>query len=129
MAGSFLLDTVIVIAAFNQEAAVVAGLADADAVFVSVVTIGELDFGARRSRRPQENIARIDRLVERTRVLECDVQVARHYGEIRHRLAEKGTPIPTNDMWIAATARRWGLTLATRDDHFVYVEDLAVVRW
>jgi tRNA(fMet)-specific endonuclease VapC len=129
MAGSVLLDTVIVIAAFGEEAGIAARMADADAVFVSAVTIGELDFGARRSRRTQDNMARIDRLVARTRVLECDAQVARLYGEIKHRLAEKGTPNPTNDMWIAATARRWRLDLATRDDHFDHVQDLSVVRW
>jgi tRNA(fMet)-specific endonuclease VapC len=129
MAGSFLLDTVIVIALFNQEGAVVRQLAEADAAFVSVITIGELYFGALRSSRTQENLGRIDRLVERTRTVECDAQVARLYGEIRQRLAERGTPIPTNDMWIAATARRWGLALATRDDHFDHVEDLTVVHW
>ena len=129
MAGDFLLDTVIMIALFNEEEAVFIRLASADAAFASVITIGELYFGARRSRRTRDNTERIDRFVERTEVLDCDAQVARLYGAIKNRLREKGTPIPDNDIWIAATAQRWDLRLATRDDHFGHVDDLLVERW
>jgi tRNA(fMet)-specific endonuclease VapC len=56
-------------------------------------------------------------------------ETADQYGQIRLRLKAKGRPIPENDIWIAATALRYGLALVTRDDHFQEVDNLNLVRW
>ena len=60
MHGSFLLDTNIIIALFASDAAVKTHLAEAGEVFVSSIAIGELCFGAWRSARVQDNLARVD---------------------------------------------------------------------
>lgn len=49
---------------------------------------------------------------------------ARQYGELFAKLRRQGTPIPTNDIWIAALALQYDLTLDTRDEHFKRVPDL-----
>ena len=67
MAGSrFLLDTNIVIASFAGDAAVTANLARAAEVFLPVMVVGELSFGARKSARAADNIARVDAFVAAT---------------------------------------------------------------
>ena len=47
---------------------------------------------------------------------------AQIYGDIRLSLALKGQPIPENDLWIAATARQYGMTVLTSDAHFERIE-------
>ena len=51
------------------------------------------------------------------------------YGELKQRLALAGTPIPENDLWIAAVALEHGLPVATCDDHFNRVPGLTVLDW
>jgi predicted nucleic acid-binding protein len=53
--------------------------------------------------------------VEKLRV---DGEVSRHYADIVTDLRRSGTPIPTNDVWIAATAARFGAIVLSYDDHF-----------
>ncbi len=62
-------------------------------------------------------------------MLVCDEETARFYGVVKHSLLRKGRPIPENDMWIAASAWQHGLTVATRDGHFDFVDDLSVEHW
>ena len=91
-------------------------------VFVPAIAIGELYFGAYKSQRAGENIARIDEFVLNNSVLDCNAATARRYGDIKNRLKEKGQPLPENDIWIAAIAQEYDLTLATRDTHFQIIE-------
>jgi tRNA(fMet)-specific endonuclease VapC len=51
------------------------------------------------------------------------------YGQIRADLAKAGTPIPENDIWIAALAREQGMLLVTRDAHFQRISGLNIVNW
>lgn len=51
-------------------------------------------------------------------VLAVDAETSRHYAEIVADLRGAGTPVPTNDIWIAATAARHGTTVLTFDEHF-----------
>lgn len=129
MNGRYLLDTNMVIHLFAGEPAVVAALRQAEEVFVTSIVLGELYYGANRSRRVQPNRARIDEFAAANAVLRCDMDTAHEYGEIKNRLREKGRPIPENDIWIAATALQHDLTLATRDNHFVHVDGLVVEHW
>ena len=129
MNGGYLLDTNIVIALLASEAEVGRCLANAAEVFVSSVVIGELYFGAYKSAHAAANLARIDEFVARNTVLACDAETARWYGEIKNDLRAKGRPIPENDIWIAAIAKQYDLTLATRDGHFNEVMGLKVEAW
>ena len=129
MNGRCLLDTNIIIALFAEEVSVKTRLAQAAEVFVSSVAIGELCFGARKSGRVQENLARIDEFAANNVVLGCDIETAQRYGEIKNALQRKGRPIPENDMWIAAIALQHDLVLITRDAHFNEVDGLKVAIW
>lgn len=129
MSGKILLDTNIIIAFFGGETSVQERLAEADEVFVSSIVLGELYFGARKSSQVRENLARIDEFAASSAVLGCDTDTAREYGLIKNQLREKGRPIPENDIWIAAIARQYDLTVVTRDDHFIEVEDLRRETW
>jgi len=129
MSGRFLLDTNIVIALFADEAIIKYHLAQAREVFISSVVIGELYYGARKSRQVEANLARVDALVANTTVLICDTETARRYGEVKHKLRLKGRPLPENGIWIAALVLQHDLVLVTRDVHFQEVQGLQVVAW
>ncbi|MFB2982429.1 type II toxin-antitoxin system VapC family toxin [Microseira sp. BLCC-F43] len=129
MSGRYLLDTNIIIALFADEEAIKNSLAQADEVFIPSIAIGELCYGARKSGRPQENLERINQLIVNSTVLECDAETARRYGEVKNKLRLKGRRLPENDIWIAALALQYDLTLVTRDAHFQEIEDLRTVAW
>ncbi len=97
--------------------------------FVPSIVFGELYFGARKSGRPQANLARIDEFAANNVVLGCDTETARRYGDIKDALRVKGRPLPENDIWIAAIALEHDLTLVSRDAHFDEVERIKVVAW
>jgi len=89
-----------------------------------VPVIGELRFGALGAKEPQRMLAEVERLVGGATVLLADSDTARLYAELRHRLRTAGTPLPENDIWIAAACRQHGLTLLTLDRHFERIEGL-----
>lgn len=129
MSGSYLLDTNIIIGLFADEEAVKSNLAQADAVFIPSIVAGELYYGARKSARTTKNLERIDELVAESAVLVCDVETAQYYGEVKNKLRLKGRPLPENDIWIAALAVQYNLTLVTRDAHFQEIKNLQTVAW
>src|ERR687883_166901 len=124
MNGKYLLDTNIVIAIFADEAVVRQKLAEAAEVFVPSIVLGELYYGAQKSTRSASNVTRVDEFAANNSVLVCDTETARQYGEIKSELRMKGRPIPENDIWIAAIAKQYQLTLVTRDGHFDNVDRL-----
>lgn len=89
--------------------------------------VGELRFGAMGGRDPRQRLAEVEDLVRRGITLAADVETARVYADVRHRLKAAGTPLPENDVWIAAVCIQHGLTLITFDRHFDRVEGLTVV--
>jgi tRNA(fMet)-specific endonuclease VapC len=129
MGGSYLLDTNVIIALFAGDTDVQGHLATADEVFVPSIAIGELCFGALKSGRPVQNLARIDEFAANNVVLSCDTQTAHRYGEVKAALRREGHPIPENDIWVAAIALQHGLTLVTNDAHFREIRGLAAEAW
>lgn len=129
MNGSYLLDTNIIIALFAIDSDVIRQLADASRTFVPVIVLGELYYGASKSAHAKNNTAHINNFAIKSTVLACDTDTARHYGRIKDQLRSKGSPIPENDIWIAALAKQHHLTLATRDQHFKSVKDLTLAQW
>jgi len=61
--------------------------------------------------------------------LDSDVETTRNYGRIKAQLRKKGKPIPNNDVWIAAIALQYDLTVVTRDKHFDQVDGLKIEKW
>jgi len=129
MAGSYLLDTNVVVPFLNGESAVEERMRRAEEVAVASIVLGELFYGARNSIRAEANLIRVEAFAAAITVINCDAETGRTYGVIRHQLQRKGRPIPENDIWIAAIARQWNLMLITRDSDCTYVDSLVVERW
>jgi len=93
-------------------------------VAVPSIVIGELWIGFLGGARVRENELELSQFLEHRVVEEVPVDrdVARIYAEIVWALKAKGTPLPTNDIWIAAAAVRVGATVLTFDDHFRAIE-------
>lgn len=94
MSGKFLLDTNIIIGLFANEAIIKDHLAQAKETFIPSIVIGELSYGARKSGRAAENLAKIDLFVANSTVLVCDAETARQYGDVKNQLRLKGRPLP-----------------------------------
>jgi tRNA(fMet)-specific endonuclease VapC len=90
------------------------------------VVIGELRFGALGGRNPERKLAEIDEMVRRSTTLAGDGETAQVYADVRQRLKAAGTPLPENDVWIAAICLQHKLTLLTLDRHFDRIEGLAL---
>ena len=129
MTGRYLLDTNIVIALFAAEESVTQHLRVAAQVFVPSIVLGELYYGAQNSLKVAENLARIEMFRAANAILSCDATTARHYGELKADLKRAGTPIPENDIWIAAIARQYALVLGSRDQHFARVSTVTSEIW
>lgn len=93
---------------------------NADVVYVPFVVIGELRAGFAAGERQIENERLLRRflLKDGIEILFADEQTTHHYAAVYAQLRRQGTPIPTNDMWIAAIALQHDLALCTRDKHF-----------
>lgn len=97
---------------------------------MSVITLGELRFGAEKSHAKERALAVINDLVSLITVAELSEEVANHYGDIRASLQKAGRVIGNNDLWIAAHARAQGWTLVTNNEkEFVRVDGLSVENW
>jgi len=127
--GRVLLDTNIIIALFAADPGVLRGLGQAESVYLPVIALGELFYGALHSSHPGDNIAHLQAFAAAATVLPCDPATATAYGEIKALLRRRGTPIPENDIWIAAIAHQHSLSLASRDAHFALIPGLDVLRW
>lgn len=92
----------------------------ADLVGVPTVVLGELWTGFLAGGRRRRTESELDAFLANpvVRVLTIDAETSRQYAEIVIDLRKSGTPIPTNDVWIAATAARHGASVLTCDEHF-----------
>jgi tRNA(fMet)-specific endonuclease VapC len=126
---TYLLDTNAAIAVLNRDPAILPFLVPTNNLLLSSISLGELYYGAEKSKRNAENIQRIEAFIAQRTILSCDGSTARVYGHIRQQLRAKGRPIPENDYWIAAIVLQNSLTLLTRDAHFNEVDGLAAAGW
>lgn len=92
----------------------------ADEVWLPFIVVGELRAGFAIGIKEASNEAMLRRfLLESCKgILYADDQTTHHYASIKRQLRKQGTPIPTNDMWIAALVLQHSLVLCTRDVHF-----------
>ena len=102
------------------EPRVVEYLDRADWIGVPGIVVGELRAGFQLGSRADDNAGELDEFLSHPFVeaLLVDTAVAQNYGEIFADLRSRGRPLPTNDIWIAATAARAGATVLTFDRHF-----------
>lgn len=121
------LDTNQAIAILNNVGDSALWIARYDTVFVPVHVLGELRYGMLNSRDSGRNLQRLDEFTARIHVLPATAETTVCYAEVRLRLKKAGTPIPENDIWIAAICRQYELELATSDRHFDGVDGLRVI--
>ena len=108
------------------DAATIDLLEHADLVFMPVIVLGELRAGFLRGARSRANERKLLAFLAlgTVRVLLLDETTSLHYAALARQLRDQGTPIPTNDIWIAALALQHGLTLYARDRHFDHLPQL-----
>jgi tRNA(fMet)-specific endonuclease VapC len=112
----------------KNEPEIVSRIQRATAVYVPTAAIGELEAAFLRGNRARENQLVLDDFLDEALVHEVviDRKIARRYGALFARLRELGTPIPINDVWIAAASIEVGARLLTFDRDFECVPGLDV---
>ncbi len=102
----------------------------ADELVMSVVTLGELRFGAEKSQSRERALAVISQLELTMKIAPLTEAVGVHYGQIRATLQQRGELIGNNDLWLAAHARAEGWILVTNNEReFLRVDGLQVENW
>jgi predicted nucleic acid-binding protein len=101
----------------------------AQEIRLPVVVLGELRAGFACGTRGRENERVLLRFLNspRVQVLYADDTTTQHYANLLRQLRTQGTPIPSNDLWVAALAVQHGLTLLSRDEHFAHLPQLQIV--
>lgn len=127
--GNVLLDTSVVVAVLRRVPGVKERLHDAEELLVPLVALGELEYGANLATPPERQREAVRTFMEGATLLLPTARTAAEYGRIKAALKAAGTPLPENDVWIAAFALEHGLPLATRDAHFAQVPRLTVLDW
>lgn len=104
----------------TNHAEVVNRIATADVVYLPTTVLGELEAAFRLGRRASDNRARLEEFLHEdfVAILPVTPDVARRYGEVFVELRTAGTPIPVNDIWIAAATIDAGAELITFDTDF-----------
>ena len=105
---------------------VVDKLARAERILISVPVLAELRIGFRGGSKEARNLDELEQFLSSPRVEVCSLteQTAILYAEIFGTLQRKGTPIPLNDVWIAASAMEQGAILLSADTHFTRIDGL-----
>jgi tRNA(fMet)-specific endonuclease VapC len=105
---------------------VVNKITDSDSVLISPVVLGEILYGFRKGSRLERNLSLLKRFLEHEAVdmIPIGEVTADRYSRIVLQLQRQGTPIPSNDMWIAAQAMEHGAELLTADRHFEQISGL-----
>jgi tRNA(fMet)-specific endonuclease VapC len=121
-----LLDTNAYAAFMLGAAEVVDVVAHADKLYLNSIVLGELLAGFAAGTREPKNRAELARFLDspRIEILPVTAETADSYALIYAGLRRRGQPIPTNDLWIAASALEHGAALLTRDAHFSHIDGL-----
>ena len=121
-----LLDTSAYVAFKLNNVEIVEAIVNADQILFSPIVLGELMFGFRSGSRFKKNKKELDQFLshEAVELALIGVITSDRYARIASQLKMQGTPIPTNDIWIAAQTMEHGAELITTDNHFEKVAGL-----
>ena len=121
-----LIDTNIYSLAMKGDKSVTGALRKIDQIGISAISIGELFSGFKGGNCEEKNKNELNTFLDSPRVtiFTIDVETADYYASILNNLRDKGTPIPTNDIWIAAVAFQNGFKLFSKDKHFNFIPGL-----
>jgi tRNA(fMet)-specific endonuclease VapC len=127
--GSVLLDTSVVVDYLRQDPHLHQKIDQSDDVYLPLVVLGELLYGAHKSMKKDKMLAQVKGFIDGCILILPDEATADFYGQIKAELSTLGKPIPQNDIWIAAAAKQHDLPVVTRDQHFSFVPGLNVLSW
>lgn len=122
------LDTNAYTAFKRGDPAILSVLQHAPSILVCATVLGELLGGFAAGQRENTNRAELTRFINspRVKVVSCGMATADLYALVYAALRRKGQPIPTNDLWIAASSLEQGAALLTLDAHFHHIDGLRV---
>lgn len=111
---------------FQGDAELAAWLAGCEEVWVPLVVLAEIKAGFYGGAQQHRNEILLQRLLAKTTVavLLPGRETAEHYARLFVQLKRAGTPVPDNDLWIAALVLEHDLVLITRDQHFERIRQL-----
>lgn len=118
-------------AAFKKnDTAAISAFRTVEYIGINIVVLGELFSGFKGGGKELQNKRELEQFLDspRVEVVLLDEETAEFYAKIYWDLKKKGRPIPTNDIWVAASAMRHGLPLFTYDDHFNVIGGLILYR-
>jgi tRNA(fMet)-specific endonuclease VapC len=124
-----ILDTNALSDVADGEARAVEQLTKATQVAIPAIVLGEYRFGIALSRRRSEYERWLVDALRVCEVLDVGEVTSAQYAELRLELKRAGTPIPTNDLWIAALCRQHAWPILSRDRHFDLVKGVMRVSW
>jgi len=121
-----MMDTSAYVAFLRGDPEVKQAVQEADEIFFNPVVLGELKAGFLMGRNEKRNRTILKDFLGSPRVIivEIDEETSERYTVIAQSLRVKGTPIPTNDLWIAASAMQHGLKVLTTDRHYLEVPQI-----
>jgi len=111
---------------FQGDAALAQWLGICDEVWIPLIVLGELKAGFHGGTQQSRNEALLQRFLAKTTVgvLLPSRETAEHYARLFVQLKRAGSPVPDNDLWIAALVLEHDLRLVTRDRHFERIPQL-----
>jgi len=124
-----IVDTNASSAILDGEPAIAPALKWASLLAIPVITLGEYRFGISQSKRRSEHETSLQRNLQLYRILDITDETSEHYAQLRLILKQAGTPIPSNDLWIAALCRQHDFPVLSKDRHFDRVKGLRRVQW
>ncbi|HEY6389164.1 MAG TPA: type II toxin-antitoxin system VapC family toxin [Candidatus Acidoferrum sp.] len=124
-----ILDTNGLSAMADGQAALEPILRKAAQIAIPVIVLGEYRYGISQSRHRKHYEQWLIEYLPKFRILDVDEQTTIPYTAVRTELKKAGTPIPSNDVWIAALCRQHSLPLLSRDRHFDAVPGLRRLEW
>jgi tRNA(fMet)-specific endonuclease VapC len=124
-----ILDTTGLSAVAEGEPALEPILRKAAQVAIPVIVLGEYRYGIALSRERKRYEQWLSEYLPKFRILDVDERTTTSYAAVRMELRKAGTPIPSNDVWIAALCRQHSLPIVSRDRHFDAVPGLTRFGW
>lgn len=124
-----ILDTNGLSAFVEGEGALEPILRKAAQVAIPVIVLGEYRYGISQSRHRRHYERWLEEYLPEFRILDIGERTTISYSAIRAELKKAGTPIPANDVWIAALCRQHALPLISRDQHFDAVPGITRLAW
>mgnify|MGYP000671561350 CR=1 FL=1 len=121
-----ILDTSAYVGFKSGYAELVEYISRAEAIFVSPIVLGELMFGFRNGSRFSKNLEDLETFLAHPAVesIKMSEITSDRYSRIALQLKQQGTPLPSNDIWIAAQTMETGAELVTMDNHFKNISGL-----